>query len=122
MAASFPEHAFWWPYFQRPFTLLFMTILVSIAMILSIVNSENIIFPKLMKRWVQQRRAFQGDSTFGNQDYATYDSAMWPAYEYWREKRQICSPVLTVNIMNYLLNINNIELINAFNFTIFNLL
>lgn len=51
-------------------------------MILSIVNSEKIIFPKLMKRWVQQRRAFQGDSSFGNQDYATYDSAMWPAYDY----------------------------------------
>ena len=59
-----------------------MAVLVSIAMILSIVNSEKIIFPKLMKRWAQQRRAFQGDSTFGNQDYATYDSAMWPAYEY----------------------------------------
>ena len=51
-------------------------------MICAVVNSEKILLPKLMKRWAQQRRAFQGDSTFGNQDYATYDSAMWPAYDY----------------------------------------
>ena len=61
---------------------MILHVLVSIAMICAVVNSEKILLPKLMKRWAQQRRAFQGDSTFGNQDYATYDRAMWPAYDY----------------------------------------